>query len=711
MGKQPPRRSAFAAVAVAVDCARVAVDRARVAVTRVRAGRSRHIAVLFGFVAALVAAPSWSETPLGEEEEEVVYAPLRVVVDEAYPPHQFRDRRGRPAGFDVDLLRLVAEQANLEVRFELGAWPEIRAGLEDGSVDLNPGVFRTPTRQAFLAFTAPTAWVHHALFVREDSELTGPEDLRDGSVLINRGGFHEDYLHEHHVPVSPILAADNREALVRLAAGEGDAAVTLNTQGLYWIRTLRLEGVRAIGEPIDTRRLRMAVPLARQDLVHRLNEGLVAVHRSGAYDALFDQWFGVLPPPAVPVARFLQFAGAAIALILVLAVASILWSRTLQQQVDRRTRDLLETDAKLRATFAAAPGVGLVVAEDPSDGARLLDWSEGAERMWGHGREHALGLTVGDLRSSADRTAHETLLGERLGEGGRAREAELLRADGEPLPAFVVASLLPPDAEGHVRLLYVAFDLSDRVQAEREKFALESRLQEARKMEALGRLAGGVAHDFKNVLTTIVGNAVLARRSLDEPKRAEESLDEILQASQAVDRIIDQLLAFSRRQESEPRETDWNQVTRDVEAVLRRLLPQGIEMRVAFASAPWPVRIDPGQASQVVMNLVVNARDAIDGKGHVDVRTENEMRDGQAWSVLIVRDDGRGMDDETRARIFEPFFTTKAEGGGTGLGLATVYGVVEQAGGRIEVDSKSGEGTTFRVALPRSEGGSEDEAS
>jgi PAS domain S-box-containing protein len=382
------------------------------------------------------------------------------------------------------------------------------------------------------------------------------------------------------------------------------------------------------------------------------------------------------------------------------AGAGWLFARVLRRQVEERTQELLETDAKLRATLVAAPNVGFLVAEDPTDEARVLELSEGAARMLGHTRETARDLRMGGLRSPADAERYGNLLGTRRAAGGRAREAELVRASGESFPAFVVSSILPREEDERARLLYVLIDLSDRERAEREKRELERHLQQAQKMEALGRLAGGVAHDFKNVLTTILGNAELARQAAGGDA-LRQSLDEIVQASEAATRIVDQLLTFSRHKPGASRRTTWNEVLSEVEPVLRRLVAPPARLVVERAEAPFAIEVDPGQAAQVVLNLAVNARDALEGEGTVAIRTHNEARAGHAWAVLCVRDDGRGMDEETRARIFEPFFSTKPEGAGVGLGLATVYGIVEQAGGDVEVSSQPGKGTEFRVALPR----------
>jgi PAS domain S-box-containing protein len=241
---------------------------------------------------------------------------------------------------------------------------------------------------------------------------------------------------------------------------------------------------------------------------------------------------------------------------------------------------------------------------------------------------------------------------------------------------------------------------------------LQEQYLQAQKLESLGRLAGGVAHDFNNLLTVINGySALLSSRAAEsDPQRRQ--LDEIRKAGERATSLVQQLLAFSRRQTTEPRVVKLNDMVAGAEDMLRRLMGEDIELTTRLEAQPDEVLADPGQVHQVLMNLVVNARDAMPhgGKltiqtGNADVRAREAVEDGAgargAYVQLAVTDSGVGMDQETRERIFEPFFTTKEQGKGTGLGLSTVYGIVRQSAGFIRVDSAPGEGSSFRVFLPQ----------
>ena len=262
--------------------------------------------------------------------------------------------------------------------------------------------------------------------------------------------------------------------------------------------------------------------------------------------------------------------------------------------------------------------------------------------------------------------------------------------------------------------LLLAAIMAEREDAMHKRLMLEEQLRHSQKMEAVGRLAGGIAHDFNNLLTAIIGYTEIVLYSLDPKDDRRADAEEIGRAAMRAADLTRQMLAFSRRQVLQPKIIDLNKALTKVEPMLRRMIGEDIVMTVNGRAANAFVRVDPGQVEQVVMNLVVNARDAMPQGGRLNVETGEALLDEAAaadvpdarpgdYVVLSVSDTGVGMPAEVRARIFEPYFTTKDVGKGTGLGLSTVYGIVRQSDGHIAVSSEPGLGTTFRIYLPRSE--------
>ena len=285
-------------------------------------------------------------------------------------------------------------------------------------------------------------------------------------------------------------------------------------------------------------------------------------------------------------------------------------------------------------------------------------------------------------------------------------EYRLLTREGRTVWIRDDAIFLPADESQPDRLQGVMFDVTERR-------LLSDQLVQAQKVEAIGQLAGGIAHDFNNLLTAITGYAELLLHRLGDNHRYARELSEILRAADRATRVTGKLLAFSHRQPLDPRNLDLNTLLIDVDHLLRRLIGERIQLELSLASGPIMVRAEPTQLEQVVINLVVNARDAMPDGGLVRIATARRRVDASGrhavaglrtgdYVELSVADSGSGMDAETLRRLFEPFFTTKPVGQGTGLGLAMAYGIVQQSSGTILVESELGKGSAFRILLPLS---------
>jgi PAS domain S-box-containing protein len=372
-------------------------------------------------------------------------------------------------------------------------------------------------------------------------------------------------------------------------------------------------------------------------------------------------------------------------------------------QLTRTNGHLLEVQARAQRLAAlVASSEDAIVGKDLN--GVITDWNAGAEHLFGYAADEAIGKRSSVLFSQEqDRDIAQAEEKLRRGEEVPPYETVRRTKDDKEIPVSVRVSLIK-EGDRIIGLSAISRDL-------RSTRGLQEQLRQSQKMEAIGQLAGGVAHDFNNLLTVINGYSEMLAANLhpDDPSRP--LAEDIRKAGERAASLTRQLLAFSRKQMLEVKDVNLNETVEQAGKMLRRLIGEDVKLTTVLASNLAHVKVDPGQMEQVLMNLAVNARDAMPQGGNLTIETTNvELNEPYAagqldlcagrYVMLAVSDTGCGMDDETQARIFEPFFTTKEFGKGTGLGLAVVHGIVKQSGGRIAVYSEPGHGTTFRIYLP-----------
>jgi PAS domain S-box-containing protein len=385
---------------------------------------------------------------------------------------------------------------------------------------------------------------------------------------------------------------------------------------------------------------------------------------------------------------------------------------TLRREQQRLHLALQESEERYRKLFEGSPDAVMVI--DAETGS-IRDVNDAAMALYGYERSAFVTCNVDVLQSQTRRPSLVEYPG--YEPQGAAPNATVFqrsdkRLDGKAIEVEVNAAHFQLD--GRRMTVHVIRDIGDRVRAAEEKSRLEAQLRHAQKMEALGRLAGGIAHDFNNLLAVIINYAGFVADTLgslperEQVRAARDDIDQILQAGASAASVTRQLLAFSRKEVVKPEALSINTVVLEFEKILRRTVGSEVRIETRLAAVLQSVKLDRGQIEQVIMNLVVNARDAMPSGGKITIATENIGKGAlEAFAthplgtvVLTVSDQGTGMDAATVERIFDPFFTTKGRGAGTGLGLATVRGIVEQAAGTIEVLSNPGTGTEFRMAFP-----------
>ena len=357
--------------------------------------------------------------------------------------------------------------------------------------------------------------------------------------------------------------------------------------------------------------------------------------------------------------------------------------------------------------FEGAPeAIAIVSGED-----RVMRINSEFERTFGYPAEEAVGRRINelivpdDLLDSAEALTKEVAAGSRI-----SVETVRRRKDGELLDVSILSR--PIRVAGASEACYAIYrDITEQKRSEQALRQSEQQLRQAQKMEAVGRLAGGIAHDFNNLLTAMTGHAELLLENDGLPELVRDEIEEIVRAGNRAVALTRQLLTFSRKQVVQPKVLDLDGIVRELEGMFRRLIGDEITLNTALGAGGARVQADRGQIEQVLLNLVLNARDAMAHGGRLSIETRPvHVQPGKAhihggvapgrYLLLSVTDTGTGMDEETLSRAFEPFFTTKEPGKGTGLGLSTAYGIIAQAGGGIALESDRGHGTSVRVYLP-----------
>ncbi|MBU1699193.1 MAG: transporter substrate-binding domain-containing protein [Candidatus Eisenbacteria bacterium] len=627
-------------------------------------------------------------------------------------PKIFTSETGRPSGIFVGILEEIARRENWQITYVPGEWSNCLAALEEGRIDLTPDVAFSSERARKLDFHEEEvieSWSQ--VYAHKNTPVMTLSDLNGRRLAVLKGSIQHTVLERitngFGFKVFFVETHSYEEAFALAANGSVDAVVSNHLYGDYYFQEYGLARTSIV---LNSVALYFATAHgANSDLLEAIDNNLRAMKSEvgSVYYKELALWME--SPPRIVVPRHLIWIICGIGGFLVLAFVVIL---LLRRQVIARTRNLVqvnetlrESEEKFRNLFQNHLAVKLLI--EPENG-NIVEANKAAEKFYGWSGQQLRRMKIQDINSLSSEQVEVEMEKVNAPKCYQCESRHRL-ADGSIRDVEVFSSRI--DTKGKPLLHSIIHDIT-------EHRKLEEHYRQAQKMEAVGHLAGGMAHDYNNMLSVILGYTELVMDRVDTSGPLHADLKEIFNAATRSAEITRQLLAFARKQTINPKVLDLNRIVEDMLKMLRRLIGEDIDLAWLPESNLWHVKIDPSQIEQILANLCVNARDAIAGVGKITIETHSVTFD-EAYCAdhagfvpgefvqLTATDDGCGMDKETLANIFEPFFTTKDVGRGTGLGLATIYGIVKQNNGFITAHSEPGKGTTFRIYLPRHAGDAE----
>ena len=642
----------------------------------------------------------------------LVFTPPKIDRDRVYrigfgndAPLHFPDAEGNPTGLAVELVQAAADRAGIKLE-----WINL---TELGGNDADFWVLKSiiPDSPSTLYNTEPYLQAESCFLVREDSPVVDLPDLLGHRISYVDYRVHRETLPRLLASFQAVPTASSRDAVDAMISGEADAAYIDQYTLFSTLLSQNQQPLRVLPTRSPTRDMALAARHPQAAVADEIRRAMHNLVEDGRLAHLMQKWIffpnmtaNIIGDIAREQRRVRLLVGSVSVLaflLLVTAALAILAQRRKNrlQRSERDYRDLHEsmTDAYVRF--------------DPND--RIEGTNPAFCDLLGYSHAELIGLTDRDLTPSQWHPIESILMQTQVLPRGYSEvyEKQYRHRNGTVFPVETRIFLLR-DSHGHPTGRWsIVRDITERKSAEAEREHLQQQLTQAQKMEVVGRLAGGVAHDFNNMLQAILGNASLALLE-SPPPAVRESLEEIRTSAERSADLTRQLLTFARRQAIAPRPLDLNATIENTLKLLRRLIGEGIELIWEPSTDDAWVCIDPSQLDQILTNLCINARDALDGAGLISLETHLAPLDATFcashpgtlpgdYVELRVSDNGCGIDEENLKHLFEPFFTTKETGKGTGLGLATVYGIARQNQGAVLVNSQLGHGSIFQVFLPR----------
>jgi PAS domain S-box-containing protein len=642
---------------------------------------------------------------------------IRVGCDPTWAPIEFLDDQGVYKGITIDYLNEIQPLLGVEFDYIRGTAQELMQAGNNREIDLFPSLTSTPERQKIYVFTEPYISIPLAIFTRDDIQYIGDLQELEGLTVavVENYAIHEllktDYPALFLLPVTDVPAA-----LHTLRRGEADAVVENILTATYYIRQEGYTDIHVSGESpyvdANTMTVRNDWPILQTILQKALN-----TITDSRKNEIYRRWVTIQYEHSFDYSLFWKFGSVAF----VLLGMFFLWNYKLKQTVDTRTIALRSAIAALRTSkeryrFLFNSGQDAIIVHgltpDQHTGT-ILEVNDVASQMLGYTKDELLQLSPRDLDSPDRIPSSRPIMRQVLENKHALFEWEFTHKDGHQIPVEIHAHLI--ELEGQSVVFSIARDITERKNSEAQQQQLESQLERAQRLESIGRLAGGIAHDFNNILASILGHADLLKLQNQNPSKAlKNSTNQIIEGVERAADLTQQLLGFARGGKYHPAPLNINDVITDTIKVSEKIFEKNVTVPCQFENDIHNIYADENQLHQVLLNLIINAKDAMPDGGSIHLTTQNTIVQESSiaqypglipgsYVKVSIRDTGTGMDADVLKHIFEPFFTTKERSEGTGLGLAMVYGIVKNHQGNIYCESTPGEGTVFTLFFPATE--------
>lgn len=667
--------------------------------------------------------------------------------DHKFPPYEFLEN-GQPTGFNIDLIRAVAEVMDFDVEIRLGPWVQARQDLEQRKTDVLAGMVYSEGRSKLLDFSVPHTMISPGLFVRTDSPIHAFEDIRGKEIIVEEADIMHDFLKNQPITSTIIAVADSPEALRLLASGKHDGAFLASELHKYYIAgKFAFGNLRRVKTELPPQHYCFAVAEGNRVLLHKLDQGLVILKSNGKYQEIYDKWFGVYEKKEWW--ETIKYFALALALIAALFFMCLLWSwslkrrvrlqtvelRTndmelrkahaeLEQRVAERTADLALINEKLKSEIFERGRIEVALRESNEKHRAILDAFDGQVYICSPG--YAIEFMNKKLieRTGRDATGEPCYavlhgrdsicpwcVNDRIQKGETVRWEVQSPKDNR---WYYVVNTPIHHTDGTISKQAMILDITERVQAEEVKQKLEAQNRQLQKAESLGRMAGAIAHHFNNKLHVVMGHMELAIKSLPRDDKAIENLTAALQAADKAAEVSRLMLTSLGQVTDKLEPLDLAETCRKSLPLIQATMPKQVILKTGLPFPGPAIKSNSGQIQLILSNIISNSWEAIgDNRGTIDLIVKmvspedispfhrfpiNWQPEKSPYACLEVRDSGCGIAARDIEEAFDPFFSTKFTG--RGLGLPVVLGLVQAHNGVVTVESEPGQGSVFSVFFP-----------